>query len=336
MRLEVKRFILFIVFLLSIALVIAALFSIDDIIEKGKAEDGHETETHRSATDLKNEMDTVYIDGVAYLPRKSVKNYLIIGVDEFGDSDDSGTAQADFIMVLSFNSEDNSYKLLSVNRDTMTKVDVYDIFGNKYTERVEQIALSHAYGSPFEISNSQKCKNTLKATSNLLYGLDFESYISMTMDAVSEMVDFVGGIPVLIEDDMSVIDSRLVQGETVLLDGELALKYIRARGSMADSSNLARMERQKIFLEAFIQKLGEKKPDEDDLLQCYQSISSYIVTDSGIEVLEDITDKLSDYTYDGAVAIPGEARSGEVYMEFYVDEEGMKGVVTDVFYTKAK
>ena len=102
MRLEVKRFILFIVFLLSIALVIAALFSIDDIIEKGKAEDGHETETHRSATDLKNEMDTVYIDGVAYLPRKSVKNYLIIGVDEFGDSDDSGTAQADFIMVLSF------------------------------------------------------------------------------------------------------------------------------------------------------------------------------------------------------------------------------------------
>ena len=329
MRIEIKRILLFIVLLIGLALTAVLLFNLDEILT------GEETGTSDSAVDIKKEMDTVYIDGTAYVPRRDVKNYLLMGIDEFGATEDGGVAQADFLLVLSFDVNAKSYTMLFINRDTMAQVDVYDIFGKKIETREEQIALSHAYGSPFEISNSQKCVNTSKSVSRLLLGVKFDSYVSMTMNAVSEIVNSVGGVSVTVEEDMTALDERLVKGETVLLDGELAMRYIRARGSLSDSSNISRMKRQESFLKAFIEKMAGDELDEAELLELYDKVSPYIVTNSGIEIFDEMIEKLETYEMGEMLTLEGKSVVGETYMEFYVDENSRNDVLREIFYEKA-
>lgn len=323
-----RTILLFSVFLLCIALVAAVLFNLDRIMSaiNSTPDDGSD--------DRNDTLDTVYIDGVAYRPKSTVKNYLIIGIDERGAVDSNGQAQADFILVLSFDSSDNSYTVMPINRDTMTEILVYDVFTGKAKENVAQIALSHNDGSFTEISNDRKCKNTAKAVSNLLYGIEFKNYASMTMDAVGIIVDCIGGVEVYVEYDMTSIDERLVGGQNVLLDGELAIKFIGARGGVADETNTSRMERQMAFFDAFIKAAKSAELDEKLLLECFEKVEDYIVTNAGDSILGEISDKLEKYEKKATVKLPGESRVGQKYMEFHVDEEGLKDIVTNVFYKK--
>lgn len=328
MKRKRRTILLFSVFLLCVALVAAVLFNLDRIMSaiNGTPDDG--------AGDRNDTLDTVYIDGEAYRPKSTVKNYLIIGIDKQGEADSNGQAQADFILVLSFDSSDNTYTVMPINRDTMTEILVYDVFSGEAKESVAQIALSHNDGTYTEISNTRKCKNTAKAVSNLLYGVEFKNYASMTMDAVGIIVDYVGGVEVYVEYDMTMVDERLVGGQTVLLDGELALKFIGARGGVADETNISRMERQMAFFDAFIKTAKNAELDEESLLKCFEDVEDYIITNAGDGILGEISDKLENYEKKATVKIPGESKVGQKFMEFHVDEEGLKDIVTDVFYKK--
>ena len=329
MRRNRRTILLFAAFLLCVALVAAVLFNLDRIMSaiNGAPDD--------SAGDRTDTLDTVYIDGEAYRPKSTVKNYLIIGLDQYGATEGNGYAQADFILVLSFDSADNSYTVMSINRDTMTEILVYDAFSGEVKETVAQIALSHNDGTYTEISNSRKCKNTAKAVSDLLYEVDFKNYVSMTMDAVSIIVDYIGGVELYVEHDMTSVDDRLVEGQTVTLDGELALKFIGARTGVADETNVSRMERQMTFFDAFIKKAKSVELDEELMLECFEDVADYIVTNADEGIFGEISDKLSTYEKKKTIIPPGEAKVGQKYMEFYVDEEELKDIVIDVFYKKA-
>ena len=324
-----RTILLFVAFLLCIALVAAVLFNLDDIISRINGTPSGDL------GDKIDTLDTVYIDGEAYRPRSTVKNYLIIGIDQSGSVESNGYAQADFMLVLSFDSSDNSYTVVSINRDTMTEISVSDPFSGEVTETVAQIALSHNDGTYTEISNNRKCKNTAKAVSDLLYGIEFKSYVSMSMDAVRIIVDHVGGVEVYVEYDMTSVDERLIAGQTVALDGELALKFIGARGGVADETNVSRMERQMVFFDAFTEKLKGMDIDEDFLLSCYDDVEEYIVTNADEGIFGEVAEKLNAYERKQTIIPPGEAKVGEKYMEFYVNEDELKDIVIDVFYKKA-
>ncbi len=324
-----RTILLFTVFLLCVALVAAVLFNLDRIMSAINGSRGN------NAGDRTDTLDTVYIDGKAYRPKNTVKNYLIVGIDQFGASESNGYAQADFVLVLSFDSSDNSYTVIPINRDTMTEILVYDAFSGEAKKTVAQIALSHNDGTYTEISNTRKCKNTAKAVSDLLYGIDFKNYVSMTMDAVSIIVDYVGGVEVYVEYDMTSVDQRLVAGQTVMLDGELALKFIGARSGVSDETNVSRMERQMAFFDAFTEKAKSVEIDEELLIECFEDVADYIVTNADDGIFREMSEKFSTYDKKETIIPPGEAKVGQKYMEFYVDEEELKDIVIDVFYKEA-
>ncbi|MBR3686656.1 MAG: LCP family protein [Clostridia bacterium] len=324
-----RTILLFTVFLLCVALVAAVLFNLDRIMSAINGSHGN------NSGDRTDTLDTVYIDGKAYRPKNTVKNYLIVGIDQFGASESNGYAQADFVLVLSFDSSDNSYTVIPINRDTMTEILVYDAFSGEAKKTVAQIALSHNDGTYTEISNTRKCKNTAKAVSDLLYGIDFKNYVSMTMDAVSIIVDYVGGVEVYVEYDMTSVDQRLVAGQTVMLDGELALKFIGARSGVSDETNVSRMERQMAFFDAFTEKAKSVEIDEEILLECFEDVADYIVTNADDGIFREMSEKFSTYDKKETIIPPGEAKVGQKYMEFYVDEEELKDIVIDVFYKEA-
>ena len=106
----------------------------------------------------------------------------------------------------------------------MTQIQILGVTEEPAGSFTGQLALAHTYGSGEEDS----CENTVLAVSNLLYGMEIDHYVSLTMDGVALLNDLVGGVPVEVLDDFSGIDDSLVQGETVTLRGRQALTYVRS------------------------------------------------------------------------------------------------------------
>ena len=324
-----KKVILFIAFLLCLALVAAVVL----VLDKENDIDNNYGDTQGNSNIIG---EAIVIDGENYLPKRNVRNYLIIGVDEFGAADGVGVAQADFITVLSFNGDNNTYTMLSVNRDTMTAVDFYDYFGGEMKTATAQIALSHNDGSYNGVSNHAKCQNTEKAVSQFLYGVEFEGYVSMTMDAVMKIVDYIGGVPMIADAEMAEILAGVSEGDEVILSGEDALAYIRARGGVSDGSNVSRMKRQEKFLECFFSRIDDLDLGFEELTDCYNDASAYMVAEQGIDTFDEIFGKLSTYERGEMLSPAGEAKKGEEYMEFYADPEGLKDILRSVFFEKIK
>ena len=222
---------------------------------------------------------------------------------------------------------DNENKKLSaihINRDTMTDINVLGVAGQKIDTVNAQLALSYAYGNGEEIS----CRNTMDSVSKLLLGIDIDHYISLTMDAVPVFNDMVGGVEVEVLDDFSQVDETLVKGEKVILTGEHALNYVRSRYNLEDSTNGRRMERQRQYLNA-LQKKTKLCIEADDefIAEAALEISKYMVSNCSVNRLQEFMNKVSSYEFTEIKTLPGESKKGEEFIEFYVDENGVKELV---------
>ena len=86
-------------------------------------------------------------DGVEYYPRQDVTVLLMMGIDQAGPAQSSGSynnpGAADMLTVAVFDEVEESYTLLSINRDTMTEVPVLGPGGHPAGTAKQQIALAH-------------------------------------------------------------------------------------------------------------------------------------------------------------------------------------------------
>lgn len=276
---------------------------------------------------------TVKYNGKDYTLRSGVETFLVIGLDKF-DGADAGDSyindqQADFIMLLVLDNNARSYTAIHINRDTMTDINVLGVAGERIGRVRRQIALSHTYGNGREVS----CRNTADAVSSLLMGVKVNHYVSVKMDAVMKYNDLLGGVEVTVLDDFSGVDSTLVKGEKVNLTGEQALTYVRTRYGLEDSSNQARMKRQKQYLDA-LRKKSEQKIAQDNAFAVNASLAlaEYVISDRSTDQLTELMKKLSDYTFNSFVDLEGELTVGEQFMEFTPDKEFIKKTVIDLFY----
>ncbi|MBQ0009623.1 MAG: LCP family protein [Ruminococcus sp.] len=291
---------------------------------------------HFSARENEREMKTVMLNGEPYLPDDHVKTFLLIGLDSTGKAGSSGgyynTDQADFIMVAAVNTETGTCRFLQINRDTMTEVDQLGISGAKYGSRVEQIALSHTYGD----GTAHSCLNVASAVSNLLHGVKIDYYLSMTMDAVSILNDYVGGVSVTMDEDYSEIHPSFRKGETVLLTGDMAMALVRTRGGAAEPTNVARMKRQKLYIDAFQRKVFGGTPKSDAYwMDAYSAISDYVVTNCDTVSFSALVKNMNSYQCFDVVSPDGEAKKGSEFMEFYVDEQHLQTLVAEMFFRRA-
>jgi anionic cell wall polymer biosynthesis LytR-Cps2A-Psr (LCP) family protein len=169
--------------------------------------------------------------------------------------------------------------------------------------------------------------------SSLLMGVKINHYISITMDAVPLLNDLVGGVEVTVLDDFSSFDKTMVEGANIVLSGEQALKYIRSRAGLDDSTNASRMSRQKQYMDCFYKQFQEKiKEDDKFIADASLKVSDYIVSDRSVTQLQEIAKKINNYEFLGIKTLEGETRMGEKYIEFYPNEDFVKKTVVDLFY----
>ena len=279
-----------------------------------------------------DDREITYYNGTAYAKREDLETVLLLGVDKFEGETPEGyinNQQADFLLLLVVDKENETSTPIQLNRDTMTQIQILGVTGEPAGTFTGQLALAHTYGSGEEDS----CENTVLAVENLLYGMGIDHYVSLTMDGVALLNDLVGGVTVEVLDDFSGIDDSLVQGETVTLQGQQALTYVRSRGGMEDSSNLHRMERQRQYLAALQQQLKAAVQQEDGFtLDALLQLNEYMVSDCTVNQLSDLGDSLATYQVSDILTTPGDAQEGEEFMEFTVDEDALQQLVMDVFY----
>ncbi len=272
----------------------------------------------------------VTLNGEKYRARGGISTYLLIGLDRFGEVQSSGSynneEQSDFVLLLVADRTRRTFTLLHLNRDTMLEVDILGIGGEVASRDVMQLALSHTYGGGGQVS----AENVKRAVSRFLYDVGIEHYVSMRMDAVKALNDYVGGVTLTLEEDLTEIDPSLTAGEVTLM-GEVALKYVRARGGLADSSNLARMERQKKYLSALLEKISQQEITTAFIEGAYSEIDEYSVSDSAV-AFSDLLEVLSEYEYLGIRSLEGEATRGEEFVEYYVDEKKLEALVAELWF----
>ena len=269
--------------------------------------------------------------------KKNIESFLVMGLDKFeADSQQIGylnDQQADFLAVVVLDHGLDTCRILQLNRDTMTEIRRLGIGGKEAGTFTGQLALAHTYGS----GGSDSCLNTVRAVSGLLDGIRIDHYLSMTMDAIAGVNDLVGGVTVTVEDIFPEDDPTFHQGDTVCLRGDQALRYVRARGGMEDSSNLARMNRQQQYMKAFYQQFMDSVRDDDDFFkEAWAQVGDSVQTDCTNGQIQELMDKIDRYELDGIYTLDGTAKDGKEFMEYYPDEAKKQNTIKELFFEPAE
>lgn len=284
---------------------------------------------------MQTESRTITRKGVKYFPRKDITVLMLMGIGWEGEAvakEQNFGGAMDMAALMIFDPVTEKCDILSLNRDMMVHMPVINEKGIERGSFFGQLGYSHTFGTGMEDS----CENARKTISNLLYGLEIDHYFALNMDAIGILNDAVGGVTVNITDDFSPVDPTMVKG-LYTLRGEQARTFVQSRMIIGDGLNLSRMRRQEDYMRGFVSALMEKLEEDDSvILQAYEDIADYTVTDCSAAVLSRLAKNFEGYTLGEMYSIKGENREGEIYMEFYPDEEALDALILELFYAPKK
>ncbi|MFE9899469.1 LCP family protein [Streptomyces achromogenes] len=155
-------------------------------------------------------------------------------------------ANADVQMVLHISADRSNATVLSIPRDTMTRVPACrdGATGRATTGYYGQVNSALRYGPGCQV-----------ATVHRLTGIPVDHFVELDFSGVVKMSDAVGGVSVCVSDDVYDTYSHLkLSRGTHTLKGVAALEFVRSRHGFGDGSDLGRTVAQHIFLSAMIRK----------------------------------------------------------------------------------
>ncbi len=166
-------------------------------------------------------------------------NMMVVGVNQ---------NMTDVIMVVSWDMDNNNVDVISVPRDTYYERSGY---GGAAQKKINSI-----YGS-------QGIVGTANAVSDVLFGMPINYYAVVDYEAVENIVDDIGGVPIDVPFTMEYNDPYddpplhiYIPAGYQVLDGEHAVQYLRYRKGYA-SGDIGRIEaQQKFVMSAFKQCLS--------------------------------------------------------------------------------
>ena len=289
-------------------------------VTKGKSgtQKKQEASAEAGADETESQSGIIEEDGKKYKLNPDIKTVLFMGVDKEEKADlgnnPGENGQSDSLNLLVLNKEEKTAQIIQISRDSMVGIDIYDVTGNRLMTENGQIALQYAYGDGAE----ESCRLTSEKVSELMYGVNVDSYFSLTLEGLVVATDAVGGITLTVPEDYTAVDPAFEKGAEVTLNGELAEKYVRKRDIEVLDSNNQRMERQSQFMDALIEKM-QSIQSETEYLSLYQKLEDYMTTNMTADEMEELTDyKVAEDT----VKVPGEIIEKDGHAQYLVDNNG--------------
>ncbi len=331
--------VLLIILCIVLALVIIAASVFAYLYYSGKSQFKQENVNINLPAEVqaKDNGKTITYKGKKYTYDENIITVLCIGVDKDTKTQQKTSVygeggQADALYLACIDNAEKQYNIISINRDSMIDIDVYDVTGKYLGVQNLQACLSFAYGDGKEKS----CKNTVKAISRMLYNIPINTYFSLNKACIPNLNDMIDGVEVPVFDE-----NGNKTGKTTFLNGQAAYKYIHDRDISKLDSNVVRMERQKSYIQAFAKKaIAKTKEDISTPLDLFDTISLYSTTSLNASKITYLTtNAFSDRNEINLnfKSIKGKLRAGdEGYTEFIIDSDKLMDLIIDVFYDEVK
>ena len=318
--------------ILSIILALIGTFFIVTYIGKSQF---HQEDAHISADEVTVEDEnTISYNDKKYILNENIVSFLVMGIDRnnVNENLDHGTnGQADVIFVATIDTETKKACIIPISRETMVDVNLYTKEGKYAGTSREQLCLAYAYGNTTE----QSSENVLISVRRLLYNINISSYITIEMEGVEKLTDLVGGIELTCIEDIIYTNYSPKKGEKLTLNGKEACMYIGYRGDDTEA-NARRMERQKQFLSALLNKTSNQVfNDYSKLVDLYTTMTPYFNSDISFAQIAYLAQNCLSMNFGDSIeykSIDGSLIEGNQWIEFEADKESTLQTVIDVFY----
>lgn len=280
---------------------------------------------------------TVTWNGRDWEYNENISSILLIGIDSTGEMKTSDTygneARADNIDLVSFNASDKTIKILPISRDTMTEVPTFTSAGYQSASINTHLGFAYAYGNGGRDSSMNVCN----AVSDMLYGVEVFRYVTTNIDSIGYANELIGGVTVEVpNDDLANKYPEMTKGAKVKMTDKNVADFLRYRDTKKDASNNGRMERQRAFLEAYVEKLNQM--NEEDYIEMWEKLSSdegKIQTNMSRQLFMNLIANIKEYKYDPAtdnLKIEGTDGTEDGYDTFYPDEDKLKELVVTTYF----
>lgn len=276
----------------------------------------------------------VILDGKKYVYNDHLTNIILMGVDneEIPESTigSPSSGQADSLFLVSFDRVTGKTNVISIPRDTITTVDVFDRDGTPLGPSTLQISLSYAFGD----GKHDSCRNTKEAVSRLFYRLPIQGYCALTLDSMEKICELFGPITVTIPNDsLSSAYPEMSKGTVIDITEENAETFLRYRDTSVSHSALDRSERHEAFLKACEEQILSDLYDEPEkATDIYVEFEPYMITNISVDQFVDIFEKLDEEASIDSWSVPGEPVTSDKYDEFHIDENALYEKIIKSFF----
>lgn len=295
------------------------------------------------APDSQDDIDSFYArfieyDGQVYPVRRGLQSVLLIGKDAMEGRRPESDVEAfynddlaDFLLLMVFDHEKKTVTPFQINRDTMCDVPWISVNGLVGGYYPMQITMAHIFGS----GKLDSSKNVVSAVTGLLHGAPVDHFFTFSMDTVPILNDLVGGVTVTLEDDVPTLGEQYVKGAKITLKGEEALRFVRTRALDRVDANVARMGRQRLYMNAFLNQARTKiEKDPEFIVKAYDKIERFLITDLTVENISEFVDDFYDYEVLPIVTPTGTyTLSEQSTAQFHPDEASLWDCVRSTFCT---
>ena len=181
---------------------------------------------------------------------------LLVGVDDregenarFGGAGQTGV-RSDTVILAHVAADRSRVDLVSIPRDSWVPIPSCPLPDGTWTQPTtskfnQAFALGGATG---DVSHGVACSiRTLEA----LTGVRVDGFVAVDFTGFIRMIDAIGGVPICIDQAIDDPDAKItLEPGHQVLDGEQALGFARARKTLGDGSDTARIGRQQQLLAA--------------------------------------------------------------------------------------
>ena len=204
---------------------------------------------------------------------KQIKTYLVAGIDDAAEN-------TDVLILASYNMTDGTATAVHIPRDTFCK----------YDEKYRKINGIFPYERGKGLTKDEAMSRLVSYISDVL-GVIIDGYFCIDKETLIEAVDLIGGVDVVLDRELPIMDERGVVLYTLNpgknhLDGEAAARFIRYRKGYVDG-DLGRIAAQKLFLSALLGQT-QKSVGIAEAVRMYVKIMPRISTNVGITELVDM------------------------------------------------
>lgn len=272
------------------------------------------------------------VNGQKYKYNTDIITVLCLGIDA-QNSDLLG--QSDALALLVFDRGEKRMKVIGISRDSMVPIRVFDALGSEIGWDRQHLALAYANGRTKE-------KGSLlaqEAVSKMFHDIPIIYYVAGNIAAISEFHDVIGEIVIQIDDeDKQYLNDDFNKGDFITLTSANVEDFVRFRDTGQEYSNEGRMRRQKLYVEAYLERLKVllDKNLEGTILKM-ESVFSNAITNVGLNEITTFAEMALSYKFDPETdyyTVEGENITGKYHDEFLVDEKALEQMVLQIFYKK--